>query len=204
VFRCVVFPGPRGRPDPSKLSPTTQSSFRSPAVPFLRPPTDCLQSADFASIVKADHPSRMPPRRFSSLWPTLHRARFPAHAFTPTADPTTTSRLVPACPSVLRPPISRSAGAVAPLGFVRFAVPSAPGLQTLDPAVLRFAFRDSRRFWLACIPSIALALSGLLPNPPQLALLRIRRSLQLPLVFDRSPVPPEHRSSQDRLRALGG
>jgi hypothetical protein len=84
-----------------------------------------------ASVCSADHPCCFPSRRFADLCATLPLFRLLVGGVLPPASRPATSRLSSACPSVPRPSVSRSAGVVAPLGFLRSVVsatlPSADG-----------------------------------------------------------------------------
>jgi len=92
----------------------------------------CPARGASAAVCSADHPCRVPPRRFPAIWPTLLPLWFPVGDLPSPACLVATSRPFPACPSVLRPSVSRSAEVVALMGLLCFVF--LRGVESADPS----------------------------------------------------------------------
>ena len=110
------------------------SSF--PQFPeFFRLPR-CVQLIAAASICLADHPCRIPPRRFPDLWSALFPVQFPVGGVPLPADPVATSRIFPCvrpCSDLRCPEVPES---WLPWACFASSSPRCLGLQTHSCAVL--------------------------------------------------------------------
>jgi hypothetical protein len=107
-----------------------------PQLPEFCQPPRCVQLIAAALICFADHPCRIPPRRFLDLWSALFPVRFPVGGVPLPADPVATSRIFPRvrpCSDLRCPEVPES---WLPWAYFASSSPRCLGLQTHSCAVL--------------------------------------------------------------------